>query len=367
MKLLLVVPGLLPPWTEGRKNFIRDLIPVLQDKVELRILSTATGLTPQSLPFSVPVNYASAKTKSLELISLHKAVKRHLTFSDGPDIVIHFPYGTFSGVRGVINKLGIIAAHRMVTKAGLPCLTVLYSMTHGDLLKLSNQVPTLATAESHNWSGHIINVGLDLKRLDPLSCPENNKRIIFMAGYHENKSSLLKNILYERGLIDIIQIGEQLAMEGFHLSVVAPLLKHPQRLAELKSLLRKISPSLPVTFFTQVNIQDLFGRHSMYIFPQRKNYNVFIPTSVLEAMAVGIPVIMPDLPMLNPLIGREDGFCWKYRARNPESLLQAVLDATLNWEETCRRALRGRLHVRQNWTIEHSARQLMEIVMELVE
>ncbi len=365
MKLLLIVPGFTPPWTEGRRNFVRDLIPVLQEQVELQILGTGRGPFSRKPSFSVPVTYALMKTKALELISLYQSLKRQLASVDRPGVVIHFPYGTFSGMRGFMNKLSIIKIHRLVTKAGLPCLTVLYSMTRGDLSRLCAQIPTLATAEGRNWTGPVVNVGLDIQHIDPIPCPKNNKRLIFMAGYHENKSSLLKKILYERGLIDIIHIGEQLACRGFQLSIAIPLLRHPERRAELQRLLRKVSPSLPVTLFTEVDIYGLFAQHSLYIFPQRENYSVFIPTSVLEAMAIGIPVIIPDLPMLVSLTGKNNDFCLSYRAREPESLFQAVLHASQHWDETCKRAIQAQLHIRENWTIEHSVRQIMDIVMAL--
>ncbi|MCP4420324.1 MAG: glycosyltransferase family 4 protein [Chloroflexi bacterium] len=364
MKLLLVAPGFAPPWTEGRKNFIRDLIPVLRQQATLEILSAAVA-PPSEMPSDfTAVVYTQTKTKALQLFSLHKALKRRLASPDKPDIVLHFPYGTFDGLRGVANNLSVGKIHKLALKSNLPCLTILYSMTDGDLSDLQTKV-TVATSESQSWSGHVVNVGLDLQALQQRPPRKNGKRLLFMAGYHENKSALLKNILYERGLIDIIHIGEQLAALDFQLSIAIPLLKYPERKSELRALLQKMAPSLPVAFFTQANVFELFSQHSLYLFPYRKNYNVFIPTSVLEAMAFGIPVIASDLPMLLPLIGDDDQFCLSYAARQPESLLEAISHVYQHTEESEARALRARQNVRLNWSVQRSAKQIMEIVSQL--
>ena len=366
MKLLLVAPELVSPWTEGRKIFIRDLIPLLEKQTTLHILSTATDSTCRNFENSWPITYVQSGVKAFQLFTLHYALKKILASSARPDIVLHFPYGTFDNTRGIVNKLSVIKTNKLASSFGTPCLTVLYSMTAGDLLDLHAKAPIIATSENPNWSGAIVNVGIDLQRVYPYPHVENKKRLLFMAGYHENKSSLLASILYERGLFDIIQIGEQLANQNFSLTIALPLLAHAERRIELQTLLHKIAPSLPVNLRTQANIYELFSQHDLYLFPYRKNHRVFIPTSILEAMAVGIPVIASDLPMLLPLIGNNKQFCLSHVAGQPEDLFDIILYSNEYWEETVLRAEQARQFVEHNWNIQKSSEQIMNIMNQMV-
>jgi len=366
MKLLIVAPGFAPPWTEGCKNFIRDLIPELQARIELQILSAAVSSIPAPGSVSFPVTYAASRYKSTQLWVLLRALKRQLSTADRPDVVVHFPYGTFDGLRGLANTHSVIRTHQLVTRAGVACITLLYSMTGGNLSGLLARVPTLATIAVGGWSGYAVNTGIRISDAMPPATPRNMRELLFMAGYHENKPALLKNILHTRGLMDVIRLGESLGKNGFRLTIAAPLLRHAERRAELTAILRREAPSLPVQMMGEVDVYELFRRHSLYLFPYRQNHNVFIPTSVLEAMASGIPIVISDLPMFRPLIGTENKFGLSYPVGNLEGLLRAILEAHANCEMTRERAARAARHVRRDWTVQRSAEQLLSVAGRLL-
>lgn len=366
MKLLIVAPGFAPPWTEGCKNFIRDLIPELQARVELRILSATVSSVPAPGSVSFPVTYTATRYKSTQLLVLLRALKRQLSTADRPDVVVHFPYGTFDGLRGLANTHSVIRTHRLVTRAGIACITLLYSMVGGNLSALSARVPTIATVAIEGWPGYAVNTGIRISDEMPPATPRNMRELLFMAGHHENKPALLKNILHTRGLMDVIRIGESLGKNGFRLTIAAPLLQHPERRAELAAMLRREAPSLPVQMMGEADVYELFRRHSLYLFPYRQNHNVFIPTSVLEAMASGIPVVISDLPMFRPLIGSENKFSLSYPAGSLEGLLHAILEAQSNIEMTYERADQATRHMRREWTAQRSAEQLLSVASKLL-
>ena len=363
--LLIIAPGFTAPWTEGRKNFIRDLIPYFKQHVNLGILNANVGWQKIDSFLGPVTNYSHSAEKSIQLLSLYFSLKRLLKSSDRPDIIVHFPYGSFGGVRGVANYLSIAKTHQLINDYGIPCLTVLYSMAGGDLQHLCEKIPNLATVKSKDWPGHVVNVGININIENNLEIVKNDKKLLFIAGYQENKASLLNSILHDRGLIDIIDIGEQLAENGFCLTISIPLLKHKKLRNELLSLLQKKAPSLPVKLEHEVNVYDSFSRNNLFIFPFRKNYNVFVSTSVLEAMSSGIPVIISNLPMFIPLIGTKNLFCGSYIAGEPSRLLEAILHACENWDETIAKSKEAKEHVAKNWSIEKSAFQLMELVDEM--
>lgn len=363
--VLFVAPGLTAPWTEGRKNFIRDLIPNFQKSTNLKILTTGINKKEVKGYSNNLFEYTSSSIKQIHLFSLYLALKDMLKTSARPDIIIHFPYGSFNGLRGIVNYFSIDKTYKLANAFGVPCLTVLYSMAGGNLLDLYKKIPDLATVKDELWPGHVVHVGINVKKVDQINAVQNKKKLIFIAGYHENKHSLLDNILYDRGLIDILHIGEQLFENGFSLTISIPLLRHQKLRKKLLLLLQKKAPSLPVTLEHEVDVHDSFSNNSLFIFPFRVNYNVFVPTSVLEAMSYGVPVIISDLPMFVPLIGTNNTFCGSYAAGKPSCLLETILQTCENWDQAIAKSKLAQRHVAENWSIEKSTSQLIELVDKL--
>ena len=364
MKILIIAPGIAPPWTEGRKNFVRDLLPELHGRAPTHLLTThlaAGRASPHS--FSIPATILPVRHRGLQLLALERELPK-LVDKVKPDVALHFPYGTFHGARGWLNRRSVMAIHRASRRRQLPCLTILYSMTQGSLRQLEQKVPLLAAAPTFNWSGLVVNPGINSEHFPPITHPVNNRSLLFMAGLQENNGRLLRNILFERGLIEIIEAGQRLASHHFRLSIAIPLLRYPERRAELESYLARLAPDLPARILTEASPRQLFARHSVYLFPYKKNLRVFIPTSVVEAMSAGIPVLLARLPMLSPL-ERHPPVCSFYEAGNPESLVEALLEMTLNWPAALERAERAIGYTRRYWNVGHAAEQIWRIIAAL--
>lgn len=365
MKILIAAPGIAPPWTEGRKNFVRDLLPELHAQTQIHLLTTqVTTVASSKTRFPVPATVLPASNKAMQILLLHRHLAQLLP-QINPDIVLHFPFGTFDGLRRWFNQYSLTAVHRIARRRQCPCLTILYSMTQGSLGQLTQKIPPLATAPTYNWHGLVVNPGINPEQFPLIPAPANNRTLLFMAGIQENSSRLLQNILFERGLIEIIEAGPQLAHHQFRLSIAIPLLRYPERRAELQSYLSRLAPALPVQMHTEVAPQQLLARHSIYLFPYRKNLRVFIPTSVVEAIAMGIPTLLSNLPMFTPLQDQNPPLCSFYEAENPAALVETALQMVHNWQAIRQQTAQAANHVRQFWSVHHAAQQILDILHSL--
>jgi len=366
MKIIIVAPGIAPPWTEGRKNFVRDLLPKLGNHWQIHLLTTCMDSAyPFKYRFPVPVTILPVRYRGMQYFSLHLKLVR-LIREIKPDIILHFPYGTFDGLRGHVNRYSLKAVHRICYHHQLPCLSILYSMTRGNLNKLEIKITPLATAPTYNWSGFVVHQGIEPSRFPSIPKPTNNRTLLFMAGMQENNRRLLKNILFERGLIEVIKAGQQLARHQFRLSIAIPMLRYAERRIELESYLSSMAPDLSTCILTKVVPQQVLSDHSIYIFPYQKNLRVFIPTSVLEAMVMGAPVLLSQLPMVSALSKHYPPICSFYEAGNPVSLVESVLKMTQNWETTLKRSARAAQYVRKYWSVQHASEQICQIIGSVI-
>ena len=363
MRLLLVTPELFGPWSEGRKNFIRQLASRLEPGMSADLLSTTS---PQADCFRNPGGetiYCVRESRIDRLLALPSWVRKTAARGEKPyDAVVHFPFGTFRGGRALINRLLIHAVHAAAESKRTPCITALYSVSDGNLRDL-NKTLRIATSPREDWNGLSLRFGIDFEGISVRSCEvAGASRLLFMAGYSQDSKALLENALYERGLVDVLKIGDRLASEGFTLTVAMPLLKMPHLRRRFIRIVGAHSKQLQVDIVAEGAPLQLMRRHSLYVFPYRRNLTSFIPTSVLEAMATGIPVIMTRLEMVRELRGLGDEYCFSAEPGDPDSLLGAILAARNDLPERRRRTQLAAEYVRRVWSIEGSVRDLAQIV-----
>ncbi|MCK4783694.1 MAG: hypothetical protein KAV87_08095, partial [Desulfobacteraceae bacterium] len=100
MRLLIVAPDIGPPWTEGRKNLVRDLAEVLTKYISVRLVTIRFKNEEIQTPYLGYLMRVSSKWQ--KLVVLHRELDKALA-DWRPDVVCHFPFGTFHGLTGLAN------------------------------------------------------------------------------------------------------------------------------------------------------------------------------------------------------------------------------------------------------------------------
>jgi len=100
--------------------------------------------------------------------------------------------------------------------------------------------------------------------------------------------------------------------------------------------------------------------HTIFIFPYVSEHEVFVPTSMLEAMLVGIPIVACDRRMYRDLtcsggVAR----CGLPAEDSVEGLREELQDCIDNLPVARMRAARAREDVRLEWTVERAADDLL--------
>jgi glycosyltransferase involved in cell wall biosynthesis len=297
----------------------------------------------------------------LKLHCLHLALKKMIA-QWSPDVVIHFPFGTFHGLRGVANKWSIKHVDQFCCSAGVRCLTVFYSITDcsRETIKRLVREPVLNPADG--WVGWCMSMGTDLADLPKtVSQHRAEPTVLFMAGLQETRRKTLQHVLEERGLADIVKAAPELGKAKVRILVAVPLLRDRRLAEELRQMFVNAFPEIRLEVRSQISVPGIFEETDLYLFPYRRELTQFIPTSVIEAMAVGVPVVISDLEMFSPLT-RKGETAYVYRAGDSDHLEKTILSALADPAGRLRKADRARVHVLKNWSMERTVSDLVNIL-----
>ncbi len=359
MKLLLMGADINPPWTEGRKKLVRDLATRLQDTCTVRLITTGRkhGVRSESYPhYEKKVLFNSFK-----LHGLHRFLAD--TLDDwSPDIVLHFPFGSFHGLRRLANEWSVRHVDETCRAKGIRCLTIFYSITDLPWQRLGEIAREPVACPASGWNGLTMTMGTDIT--DALSMApkkQGEPAILFMAGLQETKERILQHILNERGLADVVAAAPELARAGVRVIVAIPLLKDRRLRETLRRHFLQSSPGIKLDLRTQISIPDIFAAADLYLFPYRKELTQFLPTSVLEAMAAGTPVVMSDLAMLAPLHGQGQT-SYVYPPGDAGRLAEVILSALADPAGRQEKADRAQEFVRKHWSLERTVADLVKII-----
>src|SRR6185312_8012057 len=97
----------------------------------------------------------------------------------------------------------------------------------------------------------------------------------FLCGYQTASRAALRNVLYQRGLIDALRAGSALAAAGASLTIAIPFLRDPGMRRRVSSLVDRLCPELRITMVDSGSPINLLANHDVFLFPYRAEHAVF--------------------------------------------------------------------------------------------
>ncbi len=328
MKVLFVVPKLCAPWSEGRKKFVCDLIAASRDRWEVSILASHDELEEAAAFGDIPLMSLSSRYSFQHLTQLYwnlgRAIDRYQ-----PELVCYFPFGAFGGIRSIANLLFIQQFSRVCQHRGLIDMTLMYSLTQEAASSWHTRVLEKTYRNQYSDHGRTIRFGVSLPAIPQMTnsgaavVKEMNapKRLLFMAGMAECNVERLDYAVAIRGLGLLLESGADLASRGFQLTVAIPLLRDKALLQRLKAAALDWGES--ISFLAIATTPDIYREHDVFVFPYAREEMQFVPTSVVEAMHSGLPVLMPRLEFLRPFHSQE-GVVASYEPGSAADLLKEL-------------------------------------------
>jgi len=179
-------------------------------------------------------------------------------------------------------------------------------------------------------------------------------RLLFLCGYQRTGWRAWRDVLDERGLIDVFRVGNLLAEAGFRLTVAIPFLRHSRMQKFLQAEAARHCPRLVIELQSEIDPIACFAAHDAFVFPYRDEHSVFIPTSLLEALSVGIPTVAADQRMYRELTAANGvPRCNLHRVGDAEDLATNLLSMQRNYATVIARASQAGTEIRGQWNMEH--------------
>lgn len=295
MKVLIVAPRICTPWTEGRKKFVCDLIAAADGRWQLCGLVTVDPGETTRLPRDFATHVVSRTREHIFFLTgnLKRAIARHK-----PDLVCHFPFGTFAGLRGLANLWAIASIARTCRGAAVPCCTIMYSLTAEADTALHRFLLKDVHFNQYLGGRNGIRFGVSLEpNTDDFHDP-GTRTLLFMSGAAEATAENLDYVLDVRGLRYLLKAGAALSQLQYRLVVAVPFLRDSAMLDQLKQHPDNQWHEGHIEFRSEVSVPGVFRGMSAFVFPYGQEEKQFVPTSIVEAMHFGIPVVLPRLNFL---------------------------------------------------------------------
>ena len=348
-RLLFVAPGVAPPLTEGRKLFVTELAELLRRRgMDVEVLNGggASGIR--------------AIARSL------RDVRRRIGRANQVTAAFVFPYGTYTGLRAHANRFLVRRVRSLCKASGVFSRPVFYScagLSFEDFC--ARYRPGFAVGRAGEGMAAIcLGTSRELPQWSPLnSAPAN---LLFLCGYQTASRAALRNVLYERGLIDALRAGSALAGAGASLTIAIPFLRSPAMRKRLSALVGELCPTLPVTMVDSGSPIDLLAAHDVFLFPYRAKDAVFIPTSLLEAIQIGIPTLVADQTCYRSLTtGATAAGCRLHSAGDWRALADQFMRVKQEYAEVSSGARTSAAIARTTWTLSRSADELLAAIPAL--
>lgn len=349
---LLLAPGVSEPWTEGRKVLVRDIHSELTARGFK--CSLVTGVTGGG----IASGWAKLKLLFRTLSELSITVR-----SGDVDHVIAFPYGRFSGLRGLVTFVHLYAAKRICQIHDVRFSVFLYSADGINLVSYFKRFGSLVAAGYASSYSTAVPVGIPpmpVRWKRKGSCPSN---FLFMAGFQEASRESFDLVLFERGLSDLLDALAKISDFRIQLTIAVPFLRDPEMWELMEALLKARCPDLKYRLEYDIIPIDELLKADAFVFPYKKPHSVFIPHSILEAMSLGVPLIAADHDMYSSLT--LEGLkprCLLYRPNDIEGLASAVRHLSDDYDRAVSLAENAGVYVRENWNISRCVDLFIEAV-----
>lgn len=343
---LLVAPGAAPPWTEGRKILVRDLRLVLSEN------GSETHLITGSAPGRAPTYELLATLLDL----IRRALQANLSHTR----FLIFPYGRFSGVRGLANVLFIGASAWILRLLRRRYLIVCYSVDHFDIRWLRALCLQRCVLSGQPMRGQdSFHVGLG----DPprsLTWQGQGQRVVsFMCGYQTFTPATLAGVMHERGLHDLLCALALLdPTAAVHLRICIPFLSDITAFHRLTREIDTIAPGIAYSLHGEVDRDLELQSCDILAFPYASSHTAFVPHTLIEAGFAGVPVLASDQPMYRILWA---GFPARYALappRDPPQLANALMKLLDTHSTSGCGDPEQRRRWEERWTISTTAAQI---------
>jgi hypothetical protein len=348
-RLLFVAPGVTPPLTEGRKLFVTELAELLRQRgMDIEVLN------------------GSGSAGLRAIIQSLRDLRRHLEAADRVIAVFVFPYGTYIGLRAHANRFLVKRARSLCEAAGVLSRPVFYScagLSFEDFC--ARYRPGFAVGRAgEGMAALCLGTSRELPQWSQVSNAAT--RLLFLCGYQTASRAALRNVLYQRGLIDALRAGSALSGTGASLTIAIPFLRNRGIRNQLSSLARRLCPELRITMVDSGSPLHLLASHDVFLFPYRAQHAVFVPTSLLEAVQIGIPTLVADQACYRSLTtGATAAGCRLHPVGDWHGLVDQFALMKREYAEVVTGARASAAIARTTWTLSRSADELLAAIPAL--
>lgn len=338
MHIVLLAPGAGAPWTEGRKNLVRDLyFEFLHRGHDVSMLS------------GISMDAGGLRITLSSLFQCWACFR-----GNKPDLLICFPYGRFRGLRGAVNIFFAISARMLSALFKVRVLTLLYSADGRALSSLRKLFGPLAAIGCDAKEVAFVHLGLAEQLPRWTGSQAQVPRLLFLCGYQQARYHSVRGVLEERGFRLLMEALSRLRTP-VHLTVAIPFLRDAGARAALAKA-STIASNVEIQWQSDGDPRMALAAHDAFIFPYQAEHEVFVPTSMLEAMAIGIPVVATDLAMYGRLT-RQDGLpgCFLFPPGDSAALAACIEQFLQDPAAAGTMAERQRNRITEDWNIARTA------------
>jgi len=317
MQILVVTPGMRPPWIDGRITSLKTLAEAMVRRgAKVQVLTTGTGEQQLGDLHEGGVKYKVVPGGStlnwIKMIGHFVGLCASRDFS----FVLYRPFAGFNRT----NIVSILLLRLICLFCRLPFVLSLWSgpvealrvswlfsgiLTNNDLGTGNSRIkmiPPIVSISRRNFSGEV----------DPLlalGAEPADRVCLFTYCGEVDTERLWRYTLETRGLGDLLEAATKLRdIPKFKIAVSIPMLAQERAREKLVHMLkeREVEDLFLLVPEVDQDLEALLSTISAYIYPVNIWEPSWAPISMIEAFACGAPVISTRIPAITQFIEEED-------------------------------------------------------------